>query len=71
MHLFELGADNTFLSNDIFHTYDSYTAKNEYDAIVKLNEEKYSLITDHYDSVLSLLTTPYESPLSVLSDAVD
>lgn len=29
--LFELGAENTFLSDDVFHTYDSYTAKCDYE----------------------------------------
>lgn len=35
--LYQLGADNTFLSNGIFHTYDSYELKKQYDEISAIN----------------------------------
>ena len=31
--LYSIGAENTFLSNVIFHTYDSYELKKQYDEI--------------------------------------
>ena len=45
--LFILGADNTFLSNDVFHTFDSYTAKLDYENTVANNNDK--LLSISYD----------------------
>ena len=45
--LFILGADNTFLSNDVFHTFDSYTAKLDYENTVANNNAK--LLSISYD----------------------
>lgn len=71
-HLFALGADTTFLSNDVFHTYDSYEAKQIYNHVVADNAYKLSQVNTKYANVLSLITNVNVPPeLATLSDEVD
>ena len=69
--LFELGAETTFLSNNVFHTYDSCIAKKIYDDTVDMHNSNIELVNSRYKNVLSIITDSHFSEASTLSSLVD